>query len=394
MLDNYTFYGGAHMRKVIGICSVTVLAVYILFCLFIYAEFTTIPLNLPVAVFNPAHETHQNIYSTQQESLWNFVKRHILIDGGGIRTNTISTDKKGGDTLSESVGLMMDYSIRTGNRDLFDKEFSFLERNLLTQDNFIKWKTADPEVNCNAAIDDLRIVAALIDAYGIWSDKRYIDTAGFIQYGIYKNQVKDGNLYELYDWKSKSSRKSIPLCYIDLYAADRATLFNEGWRDVENNGEYIIKNGRINGSSPFFYKYYKYDSGTYSMDEEFENENGICLTYTLYTVLHLAEMNYDTEFFTNWLKAEMKKGKLYSWYNPYTLKPSKEMESTAVYALAAIYSRRVGEEDLYDALISRMMHFMVTDKNSRYHGGFGDKTKGEFYSFDNLMAMCALAVGK
>jgi len=34
-----------------------------------------------------------------------------------------------------------------------------------------------------------------------------------------------------------------------------------------------------------------------------------------------------------------------------------------------------------------MLEFMVTDENSQYYGGFGNSETGEFYSFDNLMAL-------
>jgi len=41
-----------------------------------------------------------------------------------------------------------------------------------------------------------------------------------------------------------------------------------------------------------------------------------------------------------------------------------------------------------------MLEFMVTDENSQYYGGFGNSETGEFYSFDNLMALKALALAE
>jgi len=40
------------------------------------------------------------------------------------------------------------------------------------------------------------------------------------------------------------------------------------------------------------------------------------------------------------------------------------------------------------------LSFMVTDENSQYYGGFGNSETGEFYSFDNLMALKALALAE
>ena len=321
----------------------------------------------------------------------NFIKKNLMRENGGIISNT-SHSKSGSDILSESTGLFMDYSVIKGDRKLFDRQYGFLKERLLSGNNLVKWKSSQTEINCNAAIDDLRIVRALLDAYALWGDRTYFDTAGAISGALYSNQVKDGCLYELYDWKYNTSKKSIPLCYLDLYTIDRASLFNEGWGEVVNRGLNILKNGRVNDESPFYYKYYDYATGKYSLDEEFSKEKGICLTYTLYTVLHLAEMNEDTGFFTEWLRNEDQKGRLLSWYNPFTLKPVNEMESTAVYALAAVYSKKAGEEELYRSLMEKMLKLIITYEKSPYHGGFGIEATGSFFSFDNLTALWALGI--
>jgi len=49
---------------------------------------------------------------------------------------------------------------------------------------------------------------------------------------------------------------------------------------------------------------------------------------------------------------------------------------------------------LSQKLLDRMLEFMVTDENSQYYGGFGNSETGEFYSFDNLMALKALALAE
>jgi len=70
------------------------------------------------------------------------------------------------------------------------------------------------------------------------------------------------------------------------------------------------------------------------------------------------------------------------------------MESTAVYALGSIFAGLSGDEVLSQKLLDRMLEFMVTDENSQYYGGFGNSETGEFYSFDNLMALKALALAE
>ncbi len=320
-----------------------------------------------------------------------FVRTYLMEEDNGIRTNTFSL-QDGPDTLSESVGLMMNYSLIRDHKDLFDREYQFLNEKLLSDSRLVKWKTGRGEVNCNAVVDDFRIIRALLEAYELWDEPRYLETAGQIQESIYSLQVEKGRLYELYDWKGHAAKKSIPLCYLDLYTMDRSSLFNEGWGEVVNTGTELIKKGRIDGKLPFFYKYYDYNTGKYQLDEEYKKGKGICMIYNLYTLIHLAEMNEDTEFFTDWLQGEMEKGKLFAWYDPRTLKTTDNMESTAVYALAAVYAKTVGREDLYCGLVDKLLTFSVTNKNSLFYGGFGDQASGRFYSFDNLTALWALAI--
>lgn len=354
------------------------LAVYITFLSIPAAEvFNDVMPEAPVFKFNEA-----------EENLYGFIGSKLTAKDGGILTNL--QDYAGSrDTLAESAGLMMNYCLLTDNQQKFNAQFEFLKKNMLKDDSFLKWRTG--EANCNAAIDDLRIIRALLDGYDMWGGREYYNLAGNLQYNMFKYQVKGRSLHELYDWESNRSRPVVPLCYLDLYTIDRMSEFNAKWLAVEENSLSIINDGRI-GNSPFFYKYYDCDTGSYSFDEEYRKQKGICLTYTLYTVMHLAEVNEDTGFFTQWLKNEMKNGRLYAWYNPESLKPVNSMESTAVYALAAIYADKAGERQLSDRLVEGMKKFMVTDKKSPYYGGFGNPDNKYFHSFDNLTALWALNV--
>lgn len=332
-------------------------------------------------------------YVQAEEALLNFIENNMAGQDGSIFTR-IKDHKPMREVLSESVGLFMEYCLERNRKDLFDRELAFLKKYMIADEKFIKWRIGDEEGDgtCNTAIDDLRIIRALLEADIKWNDKGCYNLAGFIQQGIYETQVEDLRLYEFYDWNSNTSRKNIPLCYIDLCTFDTLRQFNREWQVLADRMLPVINEGRMSRSSPFFFKYYDYIDEKYLADEEYSRSEGICLIYTLYTVLHLKEFNRDTEIFTQWLKNEMNKGKLYAWYNPDTLKPSKKMESTAVYALAAIYAKNAGEVNLYYKLIDRMLYFMVKDERSPYYGGFGNEKKGEFYSFDNLTALYALAL--
>ncbi|MCX7922850.1 MAG: glycosyl hydrolase family 8 [Clostridia bacterium] len=354
----------------------------------IYMAFLSVPLS---SVFSQQKVPEPNVYAKKEQDLLGFIEKHLIGNDGGIATN-INKQSPDTDTLSESVGLLMSYCVIRDRKDLFEKEYNFLKDSLFAEDRYIKWRVGKKDVSCNAAIDDLRIARALLDAHNKWGVKKYADTAGFIQEGIYNRQVSGGKLREFYDWKRDVARKNIPLCYLDIYTMDRLSIFNEGWGEAVDNSLKLIQNGRLDKGSPFFYKHFSYGPNQYFLDEEFNKTKGLCITYTLYTVLHMAEYNENTDFFTGWLKQEIDKGKLYAWYNPQTLKPSQNTESTAVYALAAVYARKVGEKSLSNKLVDRMLRFMVTDESSPYYGGFGDVKNSDFYSFDNLTALWALGI--
>lgn len=381
------------MRKwIAAICAAAILTVYILF----YIAVSGAPAS---SVFNgrDGKEARKNTaaadtrYRKQEAALLNFVEKNLVREDGAIVTNTKSPEGRK-ETLAESVGLLMDYALIRDRADLFEKEYLYLKNNLLTGECLVRWKSGPAEANCNAVIDDLRIARALLDGYDKWGRRQYNDTAGFIQDGIYSRLVEDDMLFQLYDWKAGIRSSSMPLCYIDLYTIDRLGRFNKHWADVFEHGVGVINGGRIDKSLYCFNKYFDQSRGVYLKDEEYAANGGVCLTYTLYTVMHLAEVNYDTSFFTKWLDDETRKGKLYAWYEPLSMKPASELESTAVYALAAIYADLAGEDELYCRLVDRMLKFMVTDKKSTWYGGFGNKETGEFYSFDNLTALWALAV--
>ena len=142
---------------------------------------------------------------------------------------------------------------------------------------------------------------------------------------LYDFQVKGGSLYQLYDWKYDSTKDSTALCYLDLKTLKKLMYYNKDWEEVYNSSLSVAIGGRIEGT-PFFYKYYDYKSGEYQFDEEYNeggSENrGICLLYTLYTALNLAEEYFSTDELLSWLKNEMdNRNKLYAWYDPYSKEP-------------------------------------------------------------------------
>jgi hypothetical protein len=322
--------GGCLLRTLAGVLLGAVLIIYAM----IYLEFSRVPVSYVYNSENP----RSLFYKQREEELLKFIENNLIGENGEIKTNSGIT-RDGGESLSESPGLLMTYCIIADKKELFDRQLSFLRNKLLVNGRYLKWRTGEPPATCNAAIDDLRIVRALLDAHAKWGAAEYSDTADVLQNGLLEKMTYEGNLCELYDWRLDKRRNMIPLCYLDLYTMDRLRFFDESWLKVWDRGLKVIGNGRYSPVSPLFYKYYDYDGYTYSPDEEYIKGGASCLTYSIYTAIHLAEVNEDTSFFAAWLKEEMSEGRLYAWYDPITLKPANKIESTAVYALAAVYSK-------------------------------------------------------
>jgi hypothetical protein len=351
--------------------------------------------NLPTAA-SSIFLSEKNKYGNEEQALLGFIQNHLIGSFGGVITNTCPQNGDA-DTLSESVGILLNYSLINDDKSMFERVYRYFKKELLTEGIHIKWKSGE-NVSCNASIDDLRIIGALFGAYEKWGYEKYFQVSLTLQQKLYDSQVEDGNLHQLYDWKYNSTKASTPLCYLDLKTLKKLMYYNKDWEEVYNSSLSVAIGGRIEGT-PFFYKYYDYKSGEYQFDEEYNeggSENrGICLLYTLYTALNLAEEYFSTDELLSWLKNEMdNRNKLYAWYDPYSKEPVLELESTAVYALASIYARLSGDELLSEKLLERMFEFVVDDRDSEYYGGFGNCETGEFYSFDNLTALWALALAK
>jgi len=334
--------------------------------------------------------SENNKYRDKEQDLLQFVRSCLMGPSGEVVTNSCP-ENGDASTLAESIGILLNYSLLNDDRSMFEKEYRYFEKELVTKDLHIKWKSGE-DVTCNASIDDLRIIGALFGAYEKWGDEKYFQVSLALQQKLYDCQVKGGNLYQLYDWKYDSAKESTPLCYLDLKTLRKLMYYNKDWEEVYERSLAIVSGGRIEGT-PFFYKYYDFKSGEYLLDEEYNEKRGICLLYTLYTALNLAEEYFQTDELLSWLEKEMNdRNRLYAWYDPHSKEPVSEMESTAVYALASVYARLSGKNLLSDKFLDRMLQLMVDDRNSKYYGGFGNSETGEFYSFDNLTALWALAL--
>jgi hypothetical protein len=218
------------------------LAGYFLILFFIiYIAIYVSLLNIPAVMIydEDLPSSSSGEYDRYEELLYSFISRGFIDETGRILTNLRSYEGSG-DTLSESIGLFMQYCVFTGRKEQFDREVKYLKENMLTGKHLVRWRVGKGKANCNSAIDDLRIIRSLMEAAEKWGSNEYSELAGFLQEGLFNFQVNGRNLYEFYDWETEKSRHRIPLCYLDLYTLDGLSDFNRGWLSVEEKGLSII----------------------------------------------------------------------------------------------------------------------------------------------------------
>lgn len=331
-----------------------------------------------------------NYSKSEYENIcYRFVVKN-MIEAGGVHTNYLNMpyeDEKatGYDVLSESQGLIMEYASLTQDYKLFKSSLKFVEKNLnLPQILLYRYSNSGRKFTVNAAIDDLRIIKALIYASDVFS-RKYNHMAKKFSDRFYSTNVKDYFLYDFYDINTSNTNEFITLCYIDLKTMNLISNWNSDWQNVYDNMLNILKNGYIDDQFPMFMTSYNYSS------KEYEYKSGINMVESLLCALHLSEVKQCPDTTLNYIRDMVKGDCLYGMYS---IKGDKmnDLKSTAIYAICAAIAKSENDIQMYTESIDRMNQFLVKDKSNPIYGAFGNVETLEVYSFDNLTALIAYSL--
>ncbi|EJW16951.1 glycosyl hydrolase family 8 [Paenibacillus alvei] len=323
----------------------------------------------------------------QESPLMLFVTKHMMSGEGGIFTNLRDDlpesehQAANHQMLSESTGLMLLHAVQINNRNLFDNQFSFLQRRLLADKGYIRWRYSprhDPTA-VNAAVDDLRIARALLEADREWG----IEEARRIAKGISK-ALLDGNvskdyMFDHYDWKFKSRSACVTMSYMDIHTMGMLAAFDKKWETVRMNSLNLMKDSSL-GNGLF--------RANWNPSTGFSSTGKINMIDSLYTALYLAEEGEDVSATIQFLKQEWSrnKGKIPSVYAE-DGSVREEFESPSVYALAVRLLQYKDEHELAEQLKHRMYAFAVQHPSSPNYGGFVEEKDNSAYSFDQLQVL-------
>lgn len=313
----------------------------------------------------------------------------MIDENGLIHTNLKDVEADltipaGKDSLSESVGLWMTYTILKRDQELFNEINETLQDYFLTEESVIVWKVeneGEKKVKANALIDDLRILGVLLQAGELFDQSKYKKQA--LKLGetiVRKNQYK-GYLTDFYDLNTNTCSNRITLSYIDLTTLKKLHDYGIVSKTLLVNMTELIE---TLPSGNIFYPFY------YSIDEQkYFYADEVHMIDQVYIAYHLARQGKVKNSFLAFIKSEIEKGQLFGRYDSVTFEPTVEYESPALYGLAVLYSLEAGEPDLALRLYTRMKHFMINDLDHRYKGGYIDLLNSDTHIFDNLLPLIA-----
>lgn len=348
----------------------TLLLLLLVFCLIGAFFLLKVVSNKQLAAM-PAIAVEYSLYDEQIQALDHFISRYFL-DQGLVQTNLKKTEPtklaSGEDMLSESVGLMLQYYVRTDQPEAFADHLTLSNEILMKNNGLYQWryrKGQDEAVS--AAVDDLRIIKALLLASDKWGSESYKQQASQLSRALLKHCIREGQLLA-YD---TPDAELAPLFYYDLRTIAHLARFDDKWEAVYRNAEAMIKHQK-NAEFPFY------------EDSKDEYESYRMIENTL-ILLYLSEVKQLQMNELAWYKEELRKGGVFSKYDRQGI-PQSAIESPAIYGILAQIAKNMDDKDLYQ-LACEKLKTMQHQTKDEYFGGFIDTETKDAYSFDQLMAL-------
>lgn len=317
-----------------------------------------------------------------------FIQKWLTNDNGTLATyikdgETEDVDLvKGRESLSESLGLWMEYALLKGDRMLFDDSYEKLNRYFLEENGFVNWKLTEEgksEVFANALVDDLRISLALFKASEKWQDVRYEKTANQISRYVVKFNVMEHLLTDYYVKTDDYASEVITLSYIEPEALSQ--LVDRGLLELSIHENMMRILTEAPGESSFYPKSYHVHKKQYQYD------TNINLIDQALVAFYRAKSGASTDSFYRFIKREFEEhNKVFGQYDRFSENAVVTYESPAIYAWLILYSMELGDEALALDLFERMSDFKVN--HFSYLGGYSIH-KGDTHIFDNIIPLLA-----
>jgi hypothetical protein len=318
-----------------------------------------------------------------------FIEQHMVNPNGTIATylKDAASDHPdivaGRESLSESLGIWMQYTVLQQDHERFDQSYQLLQKWFIAPQKYITWKLSSDgtsHVNTNALGDDFRIIGALLKAYEQWNQEEYRTTAQEISATLLKSVQKNGYFVDYHDFARDDSSNLLSLVYVDIETLQ--SMQGQHLMDPSLLQKYMDLLRDMPDDGVFYPKAYDVTTHQYSYDD---NAN---LIDQLIVANHCAEMDLKPEKLIAFLKNEFKSNhRIMGSYNRVDRSAAVDYESPSVYALAILLALKVDDLTWANQLYDRMITFR--DQDVSYRGGyvFDQNT----HVFDNLFPLLAEA---
>lgn len=325
-----------------------------------------------------------------------YLTENLMDSSGGVIIS--NSDEEKNTVLSESEGILMEYAVKTGNDELYQKTKQYVD-NIMKENPLVSWRVVnDKAASVNALIDDLRIYGAMYD-YTMKNNGDEQELKDYSDQILEYNTDNKGRLVNFYDFAeeiedasgkkvkvTKHKDTQLTLCFADFTSLGKLWAENWKFKPVYYKALDTVKGGYISESFPLYYSAYNYETEEYSKDD-------LNTAEALKTVLHLAEISEARQESINWIKENVKQGTLYGKYGvDGQAREDSKYESTACYAIAALIGKEVNDPELVNIAVKQMEKLKVNNPSSPHYGAFGNSDGTNILSFDQCMALLAYAV--
>lgn len=329
------------------------------------------------------NSTSVNTPKPEEIQAFQFLQKKMRSSKGIIRYS-VESKSPASYGVSESMGQAMEYTALLGDAKLFNEYAAVTDKYFKDSSGYYYWKIdviSKKGETTSALVDDLRIVKA----YLIANEKKLGNFDKQIEKlaeDIYKFDVDTkGYPCDFYDGTAKSKANDVSLFYLDVETMEKLSKVNANWSVPHKNAVSILYNMPENQHG-FYPQTFKIDTKQYIWP------SSINMVENLYTAIDVHNAGKSTSSFVNFLKTQIKHGKIYNHYNSDGT-PADEDESTAVYALAARLLVLNNELEAGEWCYRRTLDFQISDENA-FAGGFGDSENGLVYAFDQFEALLML----
>lgn len=302
----------------------------------------------------------------------------------GIIPYLVKDDGPENYSVSESMGQAMEYIALIGDAALFKEYAAATDTYFRDSSGYYYWKIdvkSKKGETSSALVDDLRIAKA----YFIAREKKlgnYEATLQRLAQEIYRFDVDEqGFPCDYYDGASQKKANLVSLFYLDVETMAKLSQVDKKWQLPLEQANRILQNIPENQHG-FYPQSFQIDTRQYLWP------SSINMVENLYTALDVQQSGKSTAALVNFLKQQIKQGKIYNHYHA-DATVADPNESTAVYALAARLLFLNNEQAAAEKCYQRMLDFQIEEKQ-KAAGGFGDPETGLVYAFDQLEALLML----